>query len=262
MNKLLMSITAYVAITTFISACTLQPTALPATETSHKTVELPTVVPTEMSSPVSTATTPLTAPTESTEDIIFVSPLWVPCVGMAPMLCMQVSPTEEGEWQLFYNAIEGFQFEPGYLYQLKVKQETVQNPPTDASAIKWTLLEEISKSNAELPQLDLTGSSWNLVSLRGNALVDQSQITLSFNEGNMLSGNAGCNTYRGSYSLQGLTFGSGALASTRMACLEPIMTQETSFLQTLSAVRIQELVNNQLLLITPQMEFLLFDLAK
>lgn len=262
MNKFSIILAVFIGTTVIITACSSTPISVSLPETPTIAAELPTIIPSETSSLMPTKTNTFNDSTESTEEILYVSPFWVPCEDIAPKLCMQVNSTEDGEWQTFYGAIEGFLYEPGNTYQLRVKKESLSNPPADASSQKWILLEEISKSPAELPQLDLTGSSWNLVSLSGNAPVNQSQITLSFSENNVLNGNAGCNTYRGSYQLHGMVFESAALASTKMACPEPIMTQENKFFQVLSAARTQELINNQLLFITPQMEFLLFELIK
>ena len=83
----------------------------------------------------------------------------------------------------------------------------------------------------------LEGTSWMLTSLIGSNPIAGSEITLDF-EGGEGTGSAGCNSYFGSYTVEGadkLTF--SAIASTEMACLEPegIMEQETEYLDTLRA---------------------------
>ena len=50
-----------------------------------------------------------------------------------------------GDWGAFYNSIEGFEYEEGYEYVLKVKRDTVPNPPQDASALRYSLVEVVSK---------------------------------------------------------------------------------------------------------------------
>lgn len=76
---------------------------------------------------------------------IEVAPQLVDCVGVGPMKCMKIK--EQGQdWQLFYSHIEGFQFEPGYNYQLTVKVTEKQQPiPADASSLQWTLVKVINK---------------------------------------------------------------------------------------------------------------------
>ena len=57
-------------------------------------------------------------------DVIFhVNSARVPCVGVAPMNCLQVKRGAEptGDWQHFYSQIDGFDYEPGYLYRLLVR---------------------------------------------------------------------------------------------------------------------------------------------
>ena len=105
---------------------------------------------------------------------LYVAPFWAPCVGVAPTICMQVRETTDGQWTNFFGKINGFNYEPGYSYKLLVKKETVENPPADGSSIRWTLVEEQSKSAVEMPKIDLTGTKWVLVSNSGTNSVTRS----------------------------------------------------------------------------------------
>jgi heat shock protein HslJ len=68
-------------------------------------------------------------------------------------------------------------------------------------------------------------------------LAGDAPITLSFEKGGV-SGNGGCNTFRGGYTVDGQSVKIGPLASTRMACPDPAMRQEREFLAALeSAVK-------------------------
>jgi len=49
------------------------------------------------------------------------------------------------DWSYFYNNIEGFDYEQGYIYDLSVIKETIINPPADGSSIKYILNRIISK---------------------------------------------------------------------------------------------------------------------
>ena len=66
----------------------------------------------------------------------------VPCVGVGPMECLEVRQSESADWQLFYSDIEGFDYEPGYLYRIKVREEKrdPENIPADASSIRYILV--------------------------------------------------------------------------------------------------------------------------
>ena len=79
----------------------------------------------------------------------------------------------------------------------------------------------------------LSGSSWLLEDLGGNALNDTSHATLTFPETGKVAGNASCNRFFGPAKLTGDQIALGPLASTRMACPEPAMRQETAYLQAL-----------------------------
>jgi heat shock protein HslJ len=72
---------------------------------------------------------------------------------------------------------------------------------------------------------DLTGVLW---------VLDGSEITLEFDaEAGQVAGSAGCNSYFGSFHLEGNQLRFGPLGATRMACESAIMDQETAFLDGL-----------------------------
>ena len=72
----------------------------------------------------------------------------VPCVGVGPMECLRVRDRADGEWQLFYDHFEGFTYEPGYRYRLRVAVREVPDPPADGSSLAWRLIELVSKTPA------------------------------------------------------------------------------------------------------------------
>jgi heat shock protein HslJ len=70
---------------------------------------------------------------------IYVASQKAPCVGMMPTTCLQIRERKEDPWQLWHGNIQGFNFEPGIAYRLRILEEQVANPPADGSSIKWTL---------------------------------------------------------------------------------------------------------------------------
>jgi hypothetical protein len=76
-----------------------------------------------------------------------VAPALVPCVGVAPQQCMVVREPD-AEWQYLYSSIDGFTFEPGYRYVLRVARLEVPNPPADGSSIAYLLVRVVSKDAA------------------------------------------------------------------------------------------------------------------
>lgn len=80
------------------------------------------------------------------EKTFIVNSQTVDCTGVAPMKCLKIKEKENDNWSNFYSNIEGFTYEPGFEYVLKVKTEKIENPPADGSSIKYTLIKQISKT--------------------------------------------------------------------------------------------------------------------
>ena len=53
------------------------------------------------------------------------------------------------KWSVFYDNIEGFNYEPGYIYDLTISKEKINNPPADGSAVHYKLEQLISKKPVE-----------------------------------------------------------------------------------------------------------------
>ncbi|MDR2735067.1 MAG: DUF4377 domain-containing protein [Spirochaetota bacterium] len=67
--------------------------------------------------------------------------------GGASMRVLLVKEGDAQQWQFFYSNIEGFSYEPGYEYVLKVSRENKEGEiPAGASSIRYTLIKEISKT--------------------------------------------------------------------------------------------------------------------
>jgi putative lipoprotein len=79
----------------------------------------------------------------------------------------------------------------------------------------------------------LSGTTWKLEELGGTAVLDQPQATLEFPEQGRVVGQGSCNRFFGSVQLSGDSISFGALGSTRMACPEPVMSQESAYFKAL-----------------------------
>jgi len=82
---------------------------------------------------------PVAAAEQTTTRLIYVAPERRPCTGVAPMQCLQVRERAKQPWQHHYGEIEGFQFEPGTAYRLRISEIKVANPPADAPDRRWVL---------------------------------------------------------------------------------------------------------------------------
>lgn len=99
----------------------------------------------------------------------------------------------------------------------------------------------------------LAGTGWQLIDMEvgGNAtpVVSGSHVTLEFSNDGQATGDAGCNSYGGSYSVDNDLIRFGEVVSTEMACTESnLMAQEQQVLQALSSADRFEVRGDQLTL--------------
>lgn len=80
------------------------------------------------------------------ERIVLVSGERKPCTGVSPMLCLQVRTEPGAPWQHYYGDIEGFSWQEGVDYVLRIREYTVANPPADGSGRRWVLEEILERS--------------------------------------------------------------------------------------------------------------------
>ena len=180
------------------------------------------------------------------EKTLYVGPNLVDCVGVATQKCMQVREKPEDPWKLFYDQIEGFQYEEGYLYELKVTETPVANPPADSSALKLTLVEIVDQTKVST---DLISTTWILETLNDKPPLPKSEITAIFGSDGSLYGSAGCNSYSTTYQVGGDTITIKPAATTRMSCPDTgVMDQETSYLAELASAKTFEIVGERLTL--------------
>lgn len=171
----------------------------------------------------------------------------VDCTGLTPMNCMLIQKGEniiEGQWQNFYSKIEGFTYEPGFIYKLEVKEEKLQNVPADSSSIKYTLVNILEKK--EDFKYFLNGN-WEVITIDGSTLttaMQKPQITIDIAE-MTINGTDGCNNYSGTIlNIEGAFIELGPLAATRKMC--PEMTIPDQFNQAISKVKTFRRENNKL----------------
>jgi len=72
------------------------------------------------------------------------------CVGVAPKSCFEIQRSEVLDprgWQLFYEPIKGFDYEPSYLYRIEVRITDREPPfPADVSSKLYELVSVLSKN--------------------------------------------------------------------------------------------------------------------
>jgi len=158
------------------------------------------------------------------ENIYWVNSAKLDCTGVGKMSCLQIQKGNivdlNKKWDLFYSQIEGFEYQPGFIYKLKVKEVTIENPPADASSIKYTLIEILEKKKDTRYNIH---DIYILISINGkelNASQIEKQPTLEINITKMqIIGNNGCNNFSGSISeLNENRINFGPLRETKMMC--------------------------------------------
>ena len=77
---------------------------------------------------------------------VYVDSKLVDCVGVSMQQCMLIREDPNSDWENFYDQIDGFEFQSGYEYKLKIKVTTIENPPADASSLKYSLVEILDKN--------------------------------------------------------------------------------------------------------------------
>ena len=189
---------------------------------------------------------------QDTGQIYWIHSAKVDCTGVAPMTCLQVQKTENLDWsqpwELFYDRIEGFDYQPGYIYKLNILEEPVENPPADASSIKYTLIEVLEKKQDVRYAIH---DIYILESIDGKTieLVEgQKRPRIEINVTKMVvSGTDGCNSISGgiqSISKNNIAFGS--IRSTKKLC--PNMDIPNKFNANLSKVTSYEKEGTSLIL--------------
>ena len=89
------------------------------------------------------------------------------------------------------------------------------------------------------PPPKLAGVEWKVTSFNNGrhavvGVAGDARLTISFGDGK-ISGDAGCNTFHGTYTSSDGGIEVGPLATTRRACEETLMTQEREFLAALAS---------------------------
>jgi heat shock protein HslJ len=94
-----------------------------------------------------------------------------------------------------------------------------------------------------LPPTSMERTVWRIVSINGTEILASQGALVSFGDGRM-SGTVGCNRLGSDYTYAAGKLGFGPVMSTRMACQEPMTSQEFAFVSLLSASPATSFTNN------------------
>ena len=163
------------------------------------------------------------------EYIYWVNSAKVPCKDGSARNCFKVQKGDTlnyENWQYFYSYIDGFDYKPGYIYKLVVREDTIakEKVPADASSIKFTLVKVIEKQKDMRLRIN---DIWIVQSINGEGIQiydsnSRNRIPqIEFRIADMrVIGNDGCNNFFGSIkNIEADKLILGQIAGTKMACI-------------------------------------------
>ena len=93
-----------------------------------------------------------TAPDAENIETLIIGPYTETCFGPFEQQCYLEFNEESQEWEFFYESIQGFDFEPGYIYRLKVSLHEREEGIQDVGRYAYHLVEVISKEEASVDE--------------------------------------------------------------------------------------------------------------
>ena len=81
-------------------------------------------------------------------EILTLGPYTNRCVGAFEQDCFMEYNEEAGRWHFFYDGIESFHFEPGYIYTLEVRLQDRGTEIQDVGRYSYHLIEIVNKVKA------------------------------------------------------------------------------------------------------------------
>ena len=107
-------------------------------------------------------------------------------------------------------------------------------PKLKFATLLFSILLASCANGQQKPAPDLLNTEWLLEDLAGKGVLDRAQATLAFPGPNKVAGKGSCNRFFGGVEIKGETIKFSGLASTRMACLSPaVSNQEQNYLKAL-----------------------------
>ena len=78
------------------------------------------------------------------------------CYGAGKMECFLIKHQPDGQWEFWYDGIEGFDYEPGYEYVIKVRRVEREKGLQDVGSYYYRFADLVSmeeKQSENLPQI-------------------------------------------------------------------------------------------------------------
>ncbi len=85
-------------------------------------------------------------------ETIIIGPYRTDCVGAFPQECYLEFNEEAGEWHFFYEGIQGFDYEEGFIWTLKVSLHERPEGIQDVGRYEYRLVEVLKKEEASVDE--------------------------------------------------------------------------------------------------------------
>ena len=95
---------------------------------------------------------PLIGPSQDNIEILVIGPYRTTCFGAFEQECYLEYNEESERWGFFYEGIRGFEFEPGFIYRLKVSLHERPEGIQDVGRYEYRLVEVLSKEEASVDE--------------------------------------------------------------------------------------------------------------
>jgi heat shock protein HslJ len=151
------------------------------------------------------------------------------------MACDPARNAQEQAFTLALTSVDGWRLADDGSLELDGPSAILARPAGEAPA-----------GSAAAPALP--GSSWTLVGL-GDVELGGTMPTIAFGADGTMSGSAGCNTFNGTYTIDGHAVTFGPLATTRMACADDVMAIEDAYLAALDGASSWSIAEDGLLVL-------------
>lgn len=84
--------------------------------------------------------------------ILIIGPYRTECPSFSGSDCYLEFKEESQRWEFFYDGIRGFDFEPGFIYRLKVSLHEYSGDIQDVGKYEYRLIEVLSKKAASVDE--------------------------------------------------------------------------------------------------------------
>ena len=93
-----------------------------------------------------------TTPEEENIETLIIGPYTETCQGFIEQQCYLEFNEDSQQWEFFYESIQGFDFEPGFIYTLKVRLEDRGTEIQDVGRYAYHLVEVLDKEAASIDE--------------------------------------------------------------------------------------------------------------